>query len=206
MFRRLTIALKQKHVKTAAVLLLTFGPSITSFPHTFNDKETDKTLKEKLAENVKKASEQGTDFNAILAGLQDTLGKGVKDVFGDGNPEEMARNAVQDFFEKGYPGQIGYGFLMGYSSGYALKKVSKVVAFMVGGAFIMLQTMSYTGYLNVDYNKVQKDIENALDMNGDGVLDIKDGEMVYNKIMEVVGYQMPSGGGFGAGILMGLRG
>jgi uncharacterized membrane protein (Fun14 family) len=48
---------------------------------------------------------------------------------------------------------------MGYSSGYCIKKVSKVVAFVVGSAFILLQTLSYTGHIKVDYNKLQKDAE-----------------------------------------------
>ncbi len=48
---------------------------------------------------------------------------------------------------------------MGYSSGYCLKKVSKVVAFLVGSAFILLQTLSYTGHIVVDYGKLQSDAE-----------------------------------------------
>lgn len=198
----------KKHVKTTAVLLLVFSPSVNTFPHTFNDKGDDKTLKEKLAENVKKSSEQGPDFKAIFTDFQDSLGKGVKDILGgEGLPsQEAARNAVQEFFEKGYPGQIGYGFMMGYSSGYALKKASKFAAFMVGGVFVILQSLSYTGYLQVDYNKVQKDVEDTFDLNNDGVLDIKDAEFAFTKVKEIVGYQMPSGGGFGAGMVMGLRG
>ena len=70
---------------------------------------------------------------------------------------------------------------MGYSSGFCLKKVrifnnliittkllppfsfvlqvSKVVSFFLGGAFILIQSLSYTGYIKVDYDGIKKDVE-----------------------------------------------
>jgi len=81
--------------------------------------------------------------------------------------------------ESRMPGEIGYGLLMGYSSGYFLKKVtlndlvlfiatteviallkvSKVMAFVMGGAFVVLQCLSYSGVVRIDYDKMQKTIE-----------------------------------------------
>lgn len=49
--------------------------------------------------------------------------------------------------------------MMGYSSGFCLKKVSKLLAFGLGGIFIVVQAMSYNGYINVNYGGIQKDIE-----------------------------------------------
>ena len=127
---RLASSLTRKHVRTAAILLLILAPSLNAVPYSFSDDGKDKTLKDKLTENAKKAGENGPDFNAILADLSSkakdlgsAAGKSLDEVLG-GNSEQMARNALQDFFEKGYPGQIGYGFMMGYSSGYAVKKVA----------------------------------------------------------------------------------
>ena len=57
------------------------------------------------------------------------------------------------------PAKVGYGFMMGFSSGFALKKVSRIVAFGVGTIFILVQAMSYQGYINVNYAGIQKDIE-----------------------------------------------
>ena len=48
---------------------------------------------------------------------------------------------------------------MGYCSGYCVKKVSSVIAFLVGATFVTLQTLSYNGYVNVDYDKIQKGAE-----------------------------------------------
>jgi uncharacterized membrane protein (Fun14 family) len=48
---------------------------------------------------------------------------------------------------------------MGFSSGFCLKRMSGLVAFGVGSIFIILQTLSYNGYINVDYDRIQKDVE-----------------------------------------------
>ena len=47
---------------------------------------------------------------------------------------------------------------MGYSSGYCMKRVSKFVAFFVGGAFIFVQSMSYNGYIQVNHEKIGKEV------------------------------------------------
>jgi uncharacterized membrane protein (Fun14 family) len=44
-----------------------------------------------------------------------------------------------------------------------------------------------------------------LDLNKDGKVDEKDAIFAFNKISDVIGYNMPSGGGFSAGFLLGLR-
>lgn len=49
--------------------------------------------------------------------------------------------------------------MMGYSSGFCLKKVSRLLAFGLGGVFIIVQAMSYSGYINVNYDGIQEDIE-----------------------------------------------
>ncbi|RYH14906.1 hypothetical protein EON65_32775 [archaeon] len=66
---------------------------------------------------------------------------------------------VRSMLESGVLGQLGYGFLMGYSSGFCVKKVSKIAAFMVGGAFIFIQTLSYGGLIHVDYEGLQRKVE-----------------------------------------------
>mmetsp|Transcript_3316 Transcript_3316/g.5524 ORF Transcript_3316/g.5524 Transcript_3316/m.5524 type:complete len:201 (-) Transcript_3316:156-758(-) len=113
---------------------------------------------------------------------------------------------LKSVFESGVPAQVGYGFMMGYSSGFCLKKVSKMLAFGLGGIFIVVQAMSYNGYINVNYGGIQKDIENLLDLNKDGKVDAKDVEHGMNKIQDMLEYNMPSGGGFTTGLILGLRG
>lgn len=119
--------------------------------------------------------------------------------------EAQSHPAVVGMLDAGIPSQVGFGFVMGYSSGFCLKKVSKVVAFVAGGSFILLQSLSYSRYIDVNYKALQKDAEKIMDLNGDGKIDGKDFEHAFNKINKVLGHQMPSGGGFAAGLLLGLR-
>jgi hypothetical protein len=40
--------------------------------------------------------------------------------------------------------------------------VSKIVAFAVGGLFIAVQSLSYAGFVKVDYDGIQKKVEVSL--------------------------------------------
>jgi CRISPR-associated DxTHG motif protein len=70
-----------------------------------------------------------------------------------------AFGSVKNLFESGVPGQVGYGFLMGYSSGFCIKKASKFGAFVLGSSFILIQSLSYGGLIKVDYDGIQKKVE-----------------------------------------------
>lgn len=115
---------------------------------------------------------------------------------------------------------------MGYSSGYCIRKVcplirsglvnfgspigliqvSKLVAFVVGAGFIMIQTLQYNGLIDVKYDKVEHQVtvrvilttrsfgytfcsplfvfhpQKALDLNKDGKLDEKDLQVAHDKV------------------------
>lgn len=59
--------------------------------------------------------------------------------------------------------------------------------------------------MQVDHVKIQKQVENMMDLNADGKVDIEDGKLVYEKVLAVAGANLPAGSGFGAGFLGGLR-
>ena len=59
--------------------------------------------------------------------------------------------------------QISFGSVMGYCSGTAAKKIGKAVAFAVGCIFIGLQAAVSTGYIEVDWAKIQTDTVGKLD-------------------------------------------
>ena len=152
----------------------------------------------KFAKKGKEAIGIATDFKKV----------GIPTDFSSIFNEDIISKAsakAHEIMDTGAPGQIGYGFMMGYSSGYCLKKVSKIMAFALGGVFIAVQSLSYNGYMIVNYEKVQKDVERLMDLNHDGKVDEKDAKVAYEKIHDVLSYNMPTGGGFGAGLLMGLR-
>jgi uncharacterized membrane protein (Fun14 family) len=74
-----------------------------------------------------------------------------------------------------------------------------------GLGFITLQTLSFYGYVKVDHNQLQHDFNDLLDLNKDGKVDTEDGKLIYNKVVKVLEFNLPAGGGFAAGFVGGLR-
>jgi len=120
---------------------------------------------------------------------------------------------ISTAISSGIPIDLSYGFFAGYFSGLALKKIGKVASVTLGMSFLALQTLAYHGYIDVHHEKLQKEVEEMLDRNNDGVVDGEDLKMVLHEIKKVAGFGLEdnnknllaSGGGFGLGFLGGLR-
>jgi len=145
----------------------------------------------------------GKDDDNFFKKLLEKLPASVREDVG--GVVDNGASQLKAIFESGVPSQVGYGFMMGFASGFCVKKVSKLLAFGLGGVFIMIQSLQYSGYIDVNYKGIQKDIEGMMDLNKDGEFDVKDVELGINKVKDVLSYNMPSGGGFSAGLLMGIR-
>ena len=59
--------------------------------------------------------------------------------------------------------QLSFGSVMGFCSGYALKKVGKAAAVILGCGFVALQTAVSYGYLQVDWKKISDDAMKPID-------------------------------------------
>uniref|UniRef100_A0A8C6TAS6 FUN14 domain-containing protein 2 n=1 Tax=Neogobius melanostomus TaxID=47308 RepID=A0A8C6TAS6_9GOBI len=57
--------------------------------------------------------------------------------------------------------QIAIGGLSGWCTGYLFQKVGKVAATAVGGGLLMLQIANNSGYIQVDWKRVEKDVNKA---------------------------------------------
>uniref|UniRef100_A0A7S3NJU3 EF-hand domain-containing protein n=1 Tax=Aureoumbra lagunensis TaxID=44058 RepID=A0A7S3NJU3_9STRA len=112
---------------------------------------------------------------------------------------------ASDLIATGVPSQLSWGFCSGYCAGFAGKKIGKVVMVFVGGIFCLLQGLAYNGYIVVDRARIEKDFNDAFDLNHDGKLDSLDLQSAYDKLFSILSYNMPSGSGFAAGLLLGLR-
>lgn len=93
--------------------------------------------------------------NESLAGLQKLVPDEYKDL----------QKQLNDFLESGKGGQVSWGFAMGVCSGFALKKMSKVGALALGALFVLMQCASYSGYIDVNYKQLERDVMNLLDIN-----------------------------------------
>jgi uncharacterized membrane protein (Fun14 family) len=72
---------------------------------------------------------------------------------------------VNDAIELAKPhlGKLTFGSIVGYCSGAAAKKVGKALAVIGGLAFIAIQSAAYSGYVDVDWNKIQDDAISKVD-------------------------------------------
>ncbi|XP_056436364.1 FUN14 domain-containing protein 1-like [Gadus chalcogrammus] len=57
--------------------------------------------------------------------------------------------------------QIALGGASGWCAGYLCQKVGKVAATAVGGGLLLLQIANNTGYIQVDWKRVEKDVDKA---------------------------------------------
>jgi len=58
--------------------------------------------------------------------------------------------------------QIGFGAVAGFVAGYALKKVGKVVAILLGVLFVCLQLLAWWGFINVNWGVLQDQVDPLL--------------------------------------------
>ncbi|RLV98378.1 hypothetical protein DV515_00010828 [Chloebia gouldiae] len=57
--------------------------------------------------------------------------------------------------------QLVIGGVTGWCTGFIFQKVGKLAATAVGGGFFLLQIANHTGYIKVDWNLVQRDMNKA---------------------------------------------
>ncbi|XP_068185216.1 FUN14 domain-containing protein 1 [Antennarius striatus] len=57
--------------------------------------------------------------------------------------------------------QVAVGGVSGWCVGYIFQKVGKVTAASVGGGLLLLQLANHSGYIQVDWKKVEKDVNKA---------------------------------------------
>ena len=65
--------------------------------------------------------------------------------------------------------QLGVGGIGGLCVGYALKKVAKIVAFILGISFLGLQYLAYEGIISINYGSLEVWANNLI--KGAGVLE-----------------------------------
>ncbi len=89
---------------------------------------------------------------------------------------------ISDFSRPNAISKIGLGMIFGFSSGFFIKKLAKVVTFVLGGAAISIQALSHFGYIHVNYDKIKSDFNSILDINHDGNTTPEDIVSLYSKV------------------------
>jgi uncharacterized membrane protein (Fun14 family) len=177
------------------ILMATTGISTTQCDNNNDNDDNEDSLTARIQRAIEETVQGGDGDDDDKDGFEldmDALAKAVGD-------------RADDMIHTGIPGQLTGGFVAGWCAGFSLKKVGKAGAFVVGMGFCVLQSLSYAGYVHVNYNKMCSDALEVLDLNQDGKVDTVDVQRLHHKLMEVLTYNVPAGSGFGGGFFAGVR-
>ncbi|EKX45498.1 hypothetical protein GUITHDRAFT_163302 [Guillardia theta CCMP2712] len=143
-------------------------------------------------------------FSSLNAGSCMLIGITLCD--GDKGKNESEKAIAEQFMDQLSPimSQLTIGTTMGFASGYALRTIGKMAAVLVGCSFMLLQGAAYKGWVHINWNAATKDLHSVLDQDGDGDFDMDDMKILFTRFVEVATYNLPSGTGFTAGLLLGL--
>ncbi|HAR69409.1 hypothetical protein CSW37_07735 [Thermus scotoductus] len=96
-----------------------------------------------------------------------------------------------------YLGQVTFGGLAGYAVGYALKKLGRLLAVALGLLFVVVQLLAQAGYIQVDWTRIQRDVEPLLQQPGL--------QSLWERLLTTLTYNLPFGASFVGGLILGLR-
>jgi len=91
---------------------------------------------------------------------------------------------------------LSLGGVLGYCAGFAVKKIGRAVIFVIGAIFVVLQLLAYFEFVEVNWPRVQMVAEPWLRTGA------REGSTWF---VEVLRANLPFGGAFLAGLLLGLR-
>ncbi|CAO2613280.1 FUN14 domain-containing protein 2 [Lemmus lemmus] len=102
--------------------------------------------------------------------------------------------------------QLVIGGVTGWCTGFMFQKVGKLAATAVGGGFLLLHLGNHTGYIKVDWKRVEKDMKKAKEQ-----LKIRKSTQIPNEVKskaeELVSFVKQNvlvTGGFFGGFLLGM--
>jgi uncharacterized membrane protein (Fun14 family) len=99
-------------------------------------------------------------------------------------------------------GTVGGGFFLGFIAGYAVKKVLKLVAIIIGLFIAALAYLEYQRILSVDWNRIQVVLQNGIIWVTDAISHISDSiGATHSGTLSHVGIPLASAS---AGLMLGL--
>lgn len=93
--------------------------------------------------------------------------------------------------------QIGFGVVAGFVAGYALKKLGKLVALVLGVLFVAVQLLAWSGYVTIEWGRLQQDVEPLLEASS-----LNEG---WRMVLTVMTHNLPFAASFVPGFVIGLR-
>jgi uncharacterized membrane protein (Fun14 family) len=91
-------------------------------------------------------------------------------------------------------GEVGIGAVGGFLVGYALKKIAKVLAVILGLSFLALQYLAYKGIIVINYEALQEWVLRLLGMT----------EGTQSVVVDALSH-IPFGASFAFGLYLGFK-
>ncbi len=105
-----------------------------------------------------------------------------------------------------FAGTVGGGFFLGLITGYAIKKVIRLAAVIVGLFIAALAYLEYQRILNVDWNRVQAVSQNGIDWVADALTHVSNNiDATHSGTLSYIGVALASSvsAGFAIGLVRG---
>ncbi|ORC90778.1 uncharacterized protein TM35_000072020 [Trypanosoma theileri] len=100
---------------------------------------------------------------------------------------------------------IGVSGVLGAAVGVASRRLTSDALYGAGLAVIGLQSLSYMGYIQINWKRVEQDITNVVDQNGDGKIDQKDLNIILKRFIKFAGSGLSDIAAFTAGFFLGAK-
>ena len=91
-------------------------------------------------------------------------------------------------------GEVGIGAVGGFLVGYALKKIAKILAVILGLGFLLLQYLAYKGIIVINYDALQDWVLHLLGLT----------EGTQSVLVDALSH-VPFGASFAFGLYMGFK-
>lgn len=106
-------------------------------------------------------------------------------------PEEF-RNTVRTAMRSAAGNQLVFGSVVGFATGYSIRKIGQLLLVLIGIEVVALQWMSERGWVDVKWNTISRDLSPHVERDA------------VNRVVEAIKLKMPFAGSFSAGCYAGL--
>lgn len=90
-------------------------------------------------------------------------------------------------------GQLSVGSVLGFATGYSIKRIGQLILVVIGSEVIALQLMARRGWVVVNWSAISREFDPHIEKHG------------VDRILHTLRFRIPFAGAFTAGVYAGLR-
>ncbi|KAG0310914.1 hypothetical protein BGZ99_010468, partial [Dissophora globulifera] len=126
-----------------------------------------------------------------------------------GSPPSVRAAAYDAYGEKNEPlintREVTFGMVMGLCSGFLFNKLGKLMMLVVGLGFVSLQLLANSGYIQVNWVKIERRFKDQFDVDRDGKVTMNDARHGFRWLIELLTRNFQFKSTFVGGFIMGFR-